>query len=223
MLSGGPDSSTLAYWVKQQGYELHSLTFNFGEEEGDAEKQCSQFIADQVSSSHKFVDFISPMKDLYAFDDIPDPIHILRKVATPYEHVRGFGAGIALSIAASYAIELGASDLFYAVHKDDTVYRENNDDFFKLISKAISIECGKGFKIHTPFLGKSKAEVLRLGAELGVPLQKTWSCATNSEIQCGTCEPCKDRRNAFIINGIEDLTLYKDPSQFLLINMHNRS
>ncbi|MEC0684834.1 7-cyano-7-deazaguanine synthase [Bacillus haynesii] len=206
LLSGGPDSSTLAYWIRHQGYELHTLTFNFGEEEGEAEKRTSNFIAKGISKSHKFISFESVLREFYMEED---PIHILRKVITLKVPVKSFGAGIAISLAASYAAEKGINHLFYAVHKDDTIYRENNYEFFELLSKAISIDLGHEFKIHTPFLDKTKAEVLKIGLDLGVPIEETWSCASNSAIHCGWCDPCKDRQNAFKINGITDNTLYQ--------------
>ncbi|ASB89193.1 7-cyano-7-deazaguanine synthase [Bacillus sonorensis] len=204
MLSGGPDSSTLAYWIKHQGYELHTLTFNFGEEEGEAEKRTANFIAKDISKSHKFISFESVLREFYMEDD---PIHILRIAHLP-SPIKAFGAGIAISLAASYAAENDIHHLFYAVHKDDTIFRENNYEFFNLLSKAISIELGREFKIHTPFLDKTKAEVLKTGFDLGVPLEETWSCASNSTIHCGWCDPCKNRQKAFKDNGMTDNTLY---------------
>jgi 7-cyano-7-deazaguanine synthase len=206
MLSGGPDSTSLAYWIKKNGYELHTLTFNFGEAEGEAERRTAQYFANKISKTHKFVSFEAQLKEMYPAGD---PIHILRKVIDDSMQVKPFGAGIALSLAASYAVDIGASDLFYAVHKDDSIYRENNNTFFRLLSEAISIETGQKFEIHTPFLDKSKAEVFKIGNELGVLLEETWSCASNSTIHCGTCEPCRERQNAFKAIDLVDNTLYQ--------------
>lgn len=207
MLSGGPDSTALAYWVKSQGYELHTLTFNFGEKEGEAERRSAEYFARQISTSHRFISFEDTFKDFYMNGD---PIHILRMGEDTMTPIKAFGAGIALSLAASYASEIGAEDLFYAVHKDDTIYRENNKEFFDIMSKAISIETGKHFTIHTPFLDKTKAEVLKVGIQLGVSVDETWSCASNSSVHCGKCAPCLARKNAFEQNGIVDSTLYSD-------------
>lgn len=207
MLSGGPDSTSLAYWIKKNGYELHTLTFNFGEAEGEAERRTAQYFANKISKTHKFVGFESPLEKMYP---VGDPIHILRKVTDESIQVKPYGAGIAISLAASYAVEIGAKDLFYAVHKDDAIYRENNNKFFNLLSQTISIETGQNFEIHTPFLDKTKAEVLEIGNKLGVGLEETWSCASNSTIHCGTCDPCKDRQNAFKTIGLIDNTLYQE-------------
>ena len=206
MLSGGPDSSTLAYWLKHEGYELHTLTFNFGETEGAAERRCAKLIAEQVSKSHQFVDFSDPMAELYGKDEA---VHILRKVAEPPMRVKGFGSGVAISMAASYALEMGVFDLFYAVHRDDAIYSDNCPEYFQLLSQAISMEVGRPFTIHTPFLNRTKAEVLQLAESLGVPLTDTWSCARGSQIHCGTCDPCRDRMQAFASIGINDQTTYQ--------------
>lgn len=209
MLSGGPDSTSLAYWVKSQGYELHTLTFNFGEKEGEAERRSAHYIANKISDSHKFISFEGVLKDFYMTSD---PIHILRMGEETNTPIKAFGAGIALSLAASYAVENEAEVLFYGVHKDDSIYKENNYGFFELMSKAISIEAGRKFEIHTPFLTKTKAEVLKLGLDLGAPMEETWSCASNSSVHCGLCAPCKKRKAAFEENKLVDNTLYSQTS-----------
>ncbi|WP_101932723.1 7-cyano-7-deazaguanine synthase [Virgibacillus dokdonensis] len=139
-----------------------------------------------------------------------DPIHIFRKGESVITFIKSFGAGIGLSLAASYAAEIDAKHLFYGVHKDDKVFNENNREFFTLMSKAISIEIGTEFNVHTPFLEKSKAEVLKLGYDLGMPAEETWSCASNSSIHCGWCDPCQDRINAFRKTNLNDTTLYEN-------------
>ncbi|WP_411810386.1 7-cyano-7-deazaguanine synthase [Bacillus glycinifermentans] len=56
----------------------------------------------------------------------------------------------------------------------------------------------------------SKIFDLKIGFDLGVPLEETWSCASNSTIHCGWCDPCKNRQKAFKDNGITDNTLYEN-------------
>lgn len=211
LLSGGPDSSALAYWANNEGYEVHTINLDFGEKESKAQKQVSELISKRISKSHHYVDFSKSFNDLYSSDD---PIHIFRMGEDgPISSVKPFGAGIGLTLAASYALEIGADELFYGIHKDDKIFRENNPMFFNILSQAISLEAGKTFSIKTPFLHLDKFEVFNIGEQLGLDLSETWSCASNSEIQCGYCVPCKNRMDAFKSAEIVDETPYYKESR----------
>ena len=68
---------------------------------------------------------------------------------------------------------------------------------------------GEQISIQAPFNGKRKSEVIKKGAELGVPLEFTWSCYRDSEKHCGKCESCTNRKKAFAEAGLEDPTDYE--------------
>ena len=59
-----------------------------------------------------------------------------------------------------------------------------------------------------PFIAKDKAGIVRQGAELGVDFSHTWSCYKGNEVHCGTCGTCVERREAFLLAGIPDPTVY---------------
>ena len=63
-------------------------------------------------------------------------------------------------------------------------------------------------RVVAPFLTKTKAEIVQLGASLGVPLEQTWSCYKGGELHCGTCGTCVERREAFELAGVKDPTIY---------------
>ena len=204
LLSGGPDSTTLGYMLKNQNYEIHSISFNTGEKEAAAVKRTAKRFANQISKTHKHVNLIPAFSSLYGMFD----------QATNMPPVKGspilsFGTGIILSLGLSYAAEKGATDVFYGVHKDDRFYRANTPRFFNQIANSASIETKKRMRIHTPFLNKTIAQIFNIAEKLEVPLHKTWSCGANSKKQCGKCFPCLSRRRAFRRSKIEDLTAYK--------------
>jgi 7-cyano-7-deazaguanine synthase len=65
------------------------------------------------------------------------------------------------------------------------------------------------FNILTPFLDMSKAQIVQLAAELKVDLANTWSCYEgDGDAHCGKCGTCVERREAFVLAGVEDPTIY---------------
>ena len=83
--------------------------------------------------------------------------------------------------------------------------------FFEAMAGALSLGLDAPIAIATPFASLDKSDVIRLGAELGVPLALTLSCmnppATNA-VHCGRCSKCRERRDAFLEAGVEDRTRY---------------
>jgi len=65
-------------------------------------------------------------------------------------------------------------------------------------------------KLCAPFLKGDKADIVRVGAELGVPFAQTWSCYKGGDLHCGRCGTCVERREAFHLAGVEDPTEYAD-------------
>ncbi len=66
------------------------------------------------------------------------------------------------------------------------------------------------FTVLAPFIGLSKVDIVRIGADLGVPFADTWSCYKGAEMHCGRCGTCVERREAFQVVGITDPTEYAD-------------
>ncbi len=82
--------------------------------------------------------------------------------------------------------------------------------FFKAMSLALSLGLAHELSIEAPFATLHKAEVIRLGASLGVPLALTLSCMNPTNgMHCGLCSKCRERRDAFAEAGIEDRTEYR--------------
>ena len=66
----------------------------------------------------------------------------------------------------------------------------------------------EGFRLLTPFLYWSKADIVRRGAELGLPFADTWSCYRGEARHCGRCGTCVEPREVFGVAGIPDPTDY---------------
>lgn len=119
--------------------------------------------------------------------------------------------GLFLSYAAAVALQLGCSTVYYGAHADDAAGRAYPDctpEFIKAQAKAI--EEGTAGQVHmqAPLWAKNKTDVVNLGLELGMSheeFEHTWSCYEGKEKPCGTCGTCRDRKEAFVANGIHDI------------------
>jgi 7-cyano-7-deazaguanine synthase len=85
--------------------------------------------------------------------------------------------------------------------------------FFKAMSHALSLGLDHEIGVAAPFAALHKADVVRLGVELGVPLEMSLSCMNpHGGVHCGLCSKCRERRDAFVDAGVTDLTVYASPS-----------
>lgn len=121
-----------------------------------------------------------------------------------------FRNGLMISAAASFADSLyddETVELYIGVHQDDAAgnaYPDCRADFIQAIGTAVSIGTYGKIKLVAPFLGKTKADVVKIGLALKVPYELTWSCYERGDKPCGKCATCLDRAKAFAENGIPD-------------------
>ena len=88
-------------------------------------------------------------------------------------------------------------------------FPDATSDFFTTMGRALSLGLAYDIAIDAPFAAKDKSEVVRLGVELGVPLELTLSCMNpQSGLHCGQCSKCRERRDAFHDAGVADRTAY---------------
>ena len=124
-----------------------------------------------------------------------------------------FRNGLMLSMAASFTDGIfngNDAEIFIGVHQDDSAvnaYADCSENFIRAINEAVNIGTYGKIKIVAPFLGMTKADVVRIGLELNVPYELTWSCYERGEIPCGKCATCLDRAAAFSANGVSDPAL----------------
>jgi 7-cyano-7-deazaguanine synthase len=85
-------------------------------------------------------------------------------------------------------------------------------EFFSAMADALSLGLAHDIEVATPFSAIHKADVVRLGRELGVPLELTLSCMNPRDgMHCGQCSKCRERRDAFAEAGVADPTRYATP------------
>lgn len=211
MFSGGPDSTTLLYDLRAEGRHVHALTFSFGEAESLNERKAAVSIVDGLEGvTHHYFDFASVLREFYG---LPWP-QLMRKAAGPMNNhdvseskdVQPFGSAIALMLSASWALKNGVHEVCYAVHKNDSIFADNHSGYFSMLSDLTAACEGSAHRVvfQVPYLDLPKSDVIERGNSLGVPFDLTWSCAVGGDSHCGTCDPCRDRRMAFLVAGVED-------------------
>ncbi|NLE04968.1 MAG: 7-cyano-7-deazaguanine synthase QueC [Crenarchaeota archaeon] len=208
VLSGGLDSTTVAYWAKSQKYKLHALTFKYGQI-ANREINCAIEIATQLCASIKIIDF-SSLKEIYSgvTSLVDEKIPLTKKFSHPI--VVPFRNAIFLSTAVAYAQSIDAKHIFYGAQGSDANnYPDCRKEFYKAFEKAAQLGTESNILIEAPFSNVTKAELLLKGVELKVPFNKTWSCYREGDFHCGECESCLNRKKAFKEAKIEDPTKYE--------------
>lgn len=204
MLSGGADSATaLADAVKK--YSTTAIFFDYGQKSADLELTAARQIARNYGVALECVD-ISGLKKLFLGIN-PQPI-----VALGFKVGSGGGTGNCphglFGIASTYCVSAGINLLVCGLHADDVHGLNSPAEYFASWGKGIStLQCVE-FDFSLPFIDKAKAEVLKIGSQLGVPFDVTRSCSTELETHCGTCEACVKRRDAFASAELKDATKY---------------
>jgi len=209
ILSGGPDSTTVAYWAKDKGYEAHAITFNYGQ---IATREINQAvkIANELGIPHKVVD-LSALKEIYSGvtslvdKSIPMTEEFSQPIIVPFRN------GIFLAVTVAYATSIGANLILYGAQgSDEKYYPDCRRDFYKAFESASRLGTELSIELDAPFSEIQKSDILKKGQELGVPFHLTWSCYYNGLTHCGKCESCTNRKKAFHEAKILDPTEYAE-------------
>jgi 7-cyano-7-deazaguanine synthase len=209
VLSGGPDSSTVAYWAKSQGYEVYAVTFRYGQIAAK-EVECAFRVAESLGVPIKLID-LSSLKEIFTGvtslcdEKIPVTSRFSQPIIVPFRNA------IFLSVAVAYAVSIGANRILYGAQgSDEPFYYDCRKEFYKSFEATAKLGTGQDITVEAPFTNIKKSEIIKLGLKLGVPFELTWSCYLNGPKQCGKCESCINRRNAFSEAGIRDPAKYSE-------------
>jgi len=219
VLSGGPDSSTVAYWAKKQGYEVYAITYNYGQRAvKEIEYACR--IAERLGIPIKVVN-LSSLKEIFegATSLCDEKIPVTESFSQPL--IVPFRNAIFLSIAVAYAMSIGATRVFYGAQASDRpFYPDCRREFYKSFEQAAKLGTERNITVEAPFSGIPKSEIIKIGFKLGVPFDLTWSCYLNGERHCGRCESCLNRKRAFEEAKMPDPTEYENKEPCLGSSAH---
>ncbi|HEY3439853.1 MAG TPA: 7-cyano-7-deazaguanine synthase QueC [Paludibaculum sp.] len=215
LLSGGLDSATALACALRDGYECYCLSFDYGQRH-QVELEAASRVAGALGAAACKVIRI----DLRAFggsaltDDIAVPkgresAEMAASIPVTYVPARNT---VFLSIALAWAEALGAGDLYLGVNAVDySGYPDCRPEYIAAFERMANLATKAGvehttrFRIHTPLIDLSKAEIIRLGLSLGVDYGLTHSCYDPIGAEpCGRCDSCVLRRAGFAEAGLAD-------------------
>jgi 7-cyano-7-deazaguanine synthase len=215
LASGGVDSTTLAYDLRAAGANLTLVSCDYGQRHR-RELAAVAEIASALRLPHRVVD-LSPVGVLLSGSALTDST-----VAVPDGHYTDESMRITvvphrnallLDVAVALALAQGATAVAFAAHAGDhTIYPDCRLAFVEAFRACARIanegHLPDGFDVLAPYIALTKTEIVRRGADLGVPFGLTWSCYQGGEVHCGRCGTCTERREAFQLAGVPDTTTY---------------
>ena len=220
LLSGGLDSATAGAIAKSQGFDLHALSFRYGQRHA-VELNAAARVASMLNVvEHKIADIDlrlfggSALTDNIAVPKDRPEQEMAANIPVTYVPARNT---IFLSFALAYAEVVGAWDIFIGVNAVDySGYPDCRPAFIQSfqtmanLATASSVQNAQKLTIHTPLIHLTKADIIRKGLVLGVDYQQTVSCYDPHEdgAACGRCDSCQLRRKGFHDAGVEDVTRY---------------
>ena len=202
LLSGGLDSAAVLAWMRREGYACHALSFRYGQRHGVELARAAELARARGAVEHKTTE-----SDLRADRAEGEIAHGVPITYVPARNT------IFLAFALAYAETIGSSDLAIGVNAIDySGYPDCRPEFIAAFERlanlatASATEEGARFKIHTPLQHLTKAGIVKLALELGVPVGRTLSCydPLPDGTPCGHCDACQLRRKGFAEAGVVD-------------------
>jgi 7-cyano-7-deazaguanine synthase len=225
LFSGGLDSAVVFWRVldeaRKQGEEVEAVGIDYGQRHA-VELTAAGQLCDEAEV---FYDVLEIPAELMAgallasdkpipeqtYADLP---HGMSPTYVPFRN------GLMLSLLAAKAqkwvmqqVEPGGrfASIYIGSHAEDAendAYPDCSVEFMNQMGNAIRLGTYGMVELVTPLITLKKAEVIKMGAELGVPFEQTWSCYKGGHVHCGKCMTCNARHQGFAAAGIKDPTLY---------------
>ena len=231
LLSGGVDSSTTLAIAREEfpDAEFEAVTVDYGQRH-KKEAECAEEQARLFGASHHILPMQGILQGMLV-DKGEDNEAIPEKsyaeldpgISPTYVSFRnGFMLSLLAARAQAWVMEenkkwTGSSPceatIYIGVHADDGVnwaYPDCTPEFIGPMASAIFIGTYQKVRVRAPLLHMTKPQVVEQGSKFGVDYAKTWSCYKGEKLHCGKCPTCLSRKEAFVLNGLQDPTEYAE-------------
>jgi 7-cyano-7-deazaguanine synthase len=222
LLSGGLDSATTLAVARDEGFQCYTLTFQYGQRQQKEIEAAKKVAGSMGVVEHRVINIDSACLGGSALTDsateVPkDRAELDNPDQIPSTYVPARNT-IFLSYALAYAEVVGAFDIFIGVNTTDySGYPDCRAEFIAAFEKTANLATaavvrGKGkYRIHTPIINMTKAQIILAGSKLNVDYSLTHSCYDPDEQgrSCGRCDSCRFRLKGFAEAGLEDPIEYR--------------
>ncbi len=219
VLSGGLDSTVATSALKEE-YEIHALTFDYGQRSAKREIESSKQICQKLGINHTVMDLSwlgklgksaltvheneVPQLESDKLDDKKICDETARKVWVPGRNV------VFTAIATAFAEAEDAEKIIVGWDLEEAVtFPDNSREFLEAFNKTLEIGTLEGVQIEAPVIDLNKNEIVEMGETVDAPMEMSYSCYMGEEQHCGLCESCMRRKRAFEMAGVVDKTNYK--------------
>lgn len=211
IFSGGLDC-TVATSVFDREYEIHAITFNYGQKAFRQELKASRRICEKMGWSHEVIDlpWLADISNssLNTDDDIPeisiDDLDDLDKASESAGNVWVPARNtVFTSIGLAYAESMGAEAIIVGWNNEEgATFPDNSREFLDEFNELVSVGSPDKIRIEAPCINLNKEELVELGVKVGAPMRLSYSCYKGEDEPCGVCESCVRRKRAFEKVGI---------------------
>ena len=206
VFSGGLDC-TVATCVFDEEYEIHAITFDYGQKAVKQEIDASKRICEKMGWMHEVIDlpWLSKIStsSLNTDADIPelgeDDLDDLDKSSETASNVWVPARNtVFTSIALSYAESIGAEIIIVGWNGEEgATFPDNSKQYMEKFNELIDVGSPDKIRIEAPAIDLNKEEIVELGLEVGAPMELSYSCYKGDDKPCGVCESCVRRKRAF--------------------------
>ncbi|HUJ95639.1 MAG TPA: 7-cyano-7-deazaguanine synthase QueC [Terriglobales bacterium] len=217
LLSGGMDSCVCAA-LAARDYKVAAIHVSYGQRTEQRERRAFLEICDRLGIDDRLLARNDALRSIggSALTDpeiaVPESLAIGCEIPVTYVPFRNAHF---LAVAVSWAEVLGANKVYIgAVEQDSSGYPDCRPVYYRAYNEVVKAGTKEGnIEVVVPLIAMRKAEIVRLGLELGAPFDLTWSCYSREDAACGTCDSCVLRLRAFQEAGAADPVPYAAVAQ----------
>lgn len=211
VFSGGLDC-TVATAAYDKDYEIHAITFDYGQKAAAQEIKASKRICEKMGWTHEVIElpWLSKISNssLNTEEDIPevsvDDLDNLDKSSETASNVWVPARNtVFTSIALSYAESINAEIIIVGWNNEEgATFPDNSKEYLEEFNNLIEVGSPEKIRIEAPCIDLNKEELVELGVKVGAPMKLSYSCYKGEDEPCGVCESCMRRKRAFEKVGI---------------------
>lgn len=218
VFSGGLDCC-VATSAFAKDWKIHAITFNYGQKAFKRELKAAKEICEKMGWTHEVIELpwlskistssLNTNEEIpeVSFNDLDDLEKSSETASSVWVPARNM---VFTSIAVSYAESIGAEKIIVGWDAEEAAtFPDNSKEFLNTFNELINVGSPENIKIEAPDINLTKEEIVKLGVEIGAPMELSYSCYKGGDKHCGVCESCMRRKRAFKQLGIEDLTEYE--------------